>query len=743
MNSQTILSIIKKEYKALLDSPTSIISLILFVFFWQFLFFRSALLVGEASLRMLFDILPWLLLFFSSAVTMSSFAQEKRDGTLELLLTHPVRETEIIIAKFFSSLLFILSGLAFAIPIAISFSLFSGFDWGTFVGQFVGSVCLAACFVSIGLFFSLLLSNQIAALLASSVLCFFFLMTGSEFITANLPLSWGVYLERLSVISHVSSISRGVIDVRDIWYFIAFPLVFLSMTYVQLLKGKYGNRKDLYVRYLTGTTLFIGIALLTTIIGDRIPGRIDLTQDASYTISQATQKTLGNLQDIVSITFYASSQLPSQLSPTVRQTKDILRDYETLGKGKITVITKDPSSNPNISQEATSRGVREVQFNVIGQEEFQVKTGFVGLTISYGDSHEIIPFIESTGDLEYQLTSLIAKLTNTEKKKIAFLSGYGEKTLDVDYTILQTELNKNYITETITIAPDAQEIATDASVLVVPGTSSNLPDNVIELIRTFLSKGKSALFLVDTYSITPALSNAEPLTNNISEFLKKYGVMVNQNIVYDTRSNETVRIGQGGVGYLLPYPFWIKTLPNSKSAIGGRLGQTMIPWGSTITLLEGVGSSAGLKSEKILTTSPYAGIQTGTIGISPQNASFSNSVVQEQVLAVSIEGITSNNDLSGRLVVVGDSDFLTDQIVQNAQQNLAFGISSLSWLSQDESLSGIQIRQIDPPKLIFRNAFDPFMVRYGNLAFAVVIPLIVTLFRLFRRRSLKRFTYTP
>ena len=127
MTFQNIPALVKKELRILFNNPSSYIVLIVFLILWQFLFFRNALLVGESSLRILYDYLPWVMLILSPAVTMGSISKEQDDGTLEMLLTQPVRDSEVLVAKWLSSLIFITAALIFALPIAVSFSLFGPF----------------------------------------------------------------------------------------------------------------------------------------------------------------------------------------------------------------------------------------------------------------------------------------------------------------------------------------------------------------------------------------------------------------------------------------------------------------------------------------------------------------------------------------------------------------------------------------------------------------------------------------
>jgi len=188
-------------------------------------------------------------------------------------------------------------------------------------------------FLSLGIFISSIVASQIGALLLSIGLSFFLILAGSDFVTASLPLPVVPVMERLSILSHVSSMARGVIDLRDVWYFISFIAVFVSLSYLSILKNKYGNRRDYFINFQTAVFLFIGIAILTNIIGERIPGRIDLTNGQIYSLSPISKKALNNLKDIVTITYYASGKLPSQMIPVVRETRDMLKDLQTAAHG--------------------------------------------------------------------------------------------------------------------------------------------------------------------------------------------------------------------------------------------------------------------------------------------------------------------------------------------------------------------------------------------------------------------------
>lgn len=746
INLQNILAITRKELRASFNSPTAYIVLVVFLLLWEFLFFSNVFLIGETSLRSLFTYLPWLFLLFIPAITMGSISQERSEGTIELLLTHPLRDIELIIGKFLGSLGFVALTLTVVLPLAWSIGAFGNLDWGVVVGQYFGSLFFAATLIALGIFVSTLFVSQISALLVATALSFFYIILGFDFVTATVPAFLVPVFERLSVLSHFESMSRGLIDVRDLWYFFSAIVVFLSSAYLFLLKRRYGNQRSLYRSYQIGITLFIGIAVLTNIIGSRIPGRIDLTEDKLYTLTDATKKTVGGLDDVVNITLFASNELPAQLQPVLRDTKDMLRDYQTLGKGNIIVSTKNPATDPEATTEAQSLGVEETRFNVIGEGEYQMKTGYLGVAVAYGGKNETIPFLRDTADLEYQLTSFIKKLTDKDKKEIAFLSGHGEKSLFQDYRALSSELEKQFEVKEVTIDEKTQEFSEKTVAIVVAGPNQEVDEKTRAAIAAFLSKGGSAFFLLDPVTVTPQALVSSATPESFTDFLKEYGVDVTSDLAYDLRSNEAVNFGGGGrnsLSYVLPYPFWARVgAVDQTSPVTGKIESVLFPWASPVVLDEAKLKGKGFSATKLLATTRFGGKVAAGASIAPDKK-LPQEKLGEQLIAVGLEGASAQvSGPKSRIVVVGDSDFISDEFVQNAPENIAFASGALAWLGQEESLAGIRIKQKAERRLFFEDATQVAMVKYGNMSLALLLPAGYGAFRLIRRRGLGKLTYT-
>src|SRR3990172_4365905 len=253
------LIIAKKELKGYFDLPLAYVFLVVFLVLSAFFFFRTAFLNEEASLRPLFDLLPWIFLLFIPAVTMRSLAAEQKDGTIEVLLAQPIREHEVLIGKFLGNVSFVLIALAITLPIALSLSLGGSPDYGVIVAQYVGAIFLAAGMVSVGLWASALSRSQTVAFIVALATTFFLTIAGVELIVAGMPAPLDQVVQQISILDHFQSIARGVLDLRDVVYFLSLIAAFLTMSYLFFLRRKVNRKSASYRSLQVGTALIVGI----------------------------------------------------------------------------------------------------------------------------------------------------------------------------------------------------------------------------------------------------------------------------------------------------------------------------------------------------------------------------------------------------------------------------------------------------------------------------------------------------
>lgn len=221
----------------------SVFLLITGLFLWVFQSEFNILNFGYANLDGLFILAPFVFLFLVPAITMRSFAEEKHSGTIELLLTKPVSDTQIILSKFLAGVVLVLLSL---LPTLVYFfsvyqlgspvgNLDAGGIWGSYIGLFF----LSASFVSIGLFSSSITDNQILAFILSIFLCGFIYIGFELIYSMSLFGNFDLFIKQLGVAAHYSSMSRGVIDTRDLLYFISLMVLFLSLTKLALASRKW------------------------------------------------------------------------------------------------------------------------------------------------------------------------------------------------------------------------------------------------------------------------------------------------------------------------------------------------------------------------------------------------------------------------------------------------------------------------------------------------------------------------
>ena len=180
-------------------------------------------------MRLMFDIIPWVFLFFVPAITMRLWAEEKKIGTMELLMTLPIKDGEAVLGKFAAALGLLGLALALTFPLPIIVSTVGNLDWGPVFGGYLGSILIGAAYLSIGVFVSSLTENQIVAFILSVVGIFALYMIGSDIVIFSLPSSMAPIMEYLSLGTHFESIGRGVIDLRDIVYYVSVIVFFLYL----------------------------------------------------------------------------------------------------------------------------------------------------------------------------------------------------------------------------------------------------------------------------------------------------------------------------------------------------------------------------------------------------------------------------------------------------------------------------------------------------------------------------------
>ena len=441
---KNIFRVTHKEFGSFFSSPIAYIFIgvflaaNLFIFFWVETFFSRNI----SEIRPLFTWMPVLLIFLSAAVTMRSWAEERKAGTLELLLTSPVPPVALVLGKFFACLGLVALSLLLTLPVPITVSFMGPLDWGPVFGGYLATLFLAAAYISIGLYVSVKSDNQIVSLIVAVLVCSLFYLIGSDTLVSFFGNRGTEILQMLGSGSRFASITRGVIDLRDLYYYLAIMGVFLTLNVYGLERLRWvdnpTNERHNHWRLLCG--LVIANFLVANFWLAPVNAlRADMTSGNIYSISETTRSYIGQLKEPLLIRGYFSPQTHPLLAPLVPRIRDLLSEYAVAGGEKVHVEFIDPQEHPELEQEAGQKyGIRPVPFQTASKYQSSVTNSYFNILVQYGDQFEILGFRDlievkssSERDLDVELRNPEYDITRAIKKVLYSYQGGGDLFSDI------------------------------------------------------------------------------------------------------------------------------------------------------------------------------------------------------------------------------------------------------------------------------------------------------------------------
>ena len=535
------------------------------------------------------------------------------------------------------------------------------------------------------------------------------------------------------------------------------------------------------LKYGGNTLAFIfvvfGIVSLINFLSSHRFIRADLTADKRYTISQSTKKVLKRLDDIVTIDAYFSRQ-PARIAQLRQSVRDMLEEYRAFSKN-LQINFIDPATGDEAQkQQLRFIGIPEMQINIIEKDKAEIANVYMGIAILYADKKEVLPVVQTTANLEYDLTSAILKVTSKEIKTIGFLTGHDE--LDVfgqAFGPLRQELSKQYDVRKVPIEAD-KAIDADVATLVVAGPKKELTKREKYEIDQFIMRGGRALFLVDPVLIQYEGLNVSSLTTGLNDLLEHYGVKLNDNLVLDV-SMDQLTYSQGFMTVTTGYAYFIKVLKqyqyrtgetsdglSKDSIITNQLESLTFPWAGSLELIPNV--DAPVEAIALAKTSRGGWTAQSPYNISPTNRQFQPpaSVQQAHTVAISLSGVfksfyagkaippaessepdevvtakpaeeertTKTDSETTQIVVVGNSQFLQ----QGRRDGQLFFLNTVDWLTLGEELINIRSHGVTNRPLKEVSESEKFFLKFISIAGVPILVVAFGLVRFFLRRRAKR-----
>ncbi len=508
-----VLKIAQKEFFSFFSSPIAYIFLGTFIvvslynFFWVDKFFARNI----ADLRPLFHSLPLLLLFLVSAITMKMWSEEKKMGTLEFLLTAPVHIWELVAGKFLACLALVACGLVLTFSLPLMVANLGELDWGPVIGAYFGSFFLAGAYIAIGLFVSSRSENQIVSLIISILTCLVFYLVGQTSFTGLLTTSVSDFLAVLSTSDHFESISRGVVEVKDLYYYLSLTAIFLILNVFALTKVKWSDKvKTKNFTFRLATVLLIANLLVANFwVKDLRSVRVDLTAGNIHTLSNSTKTLLAQVREPLLIRAYISNSTHPLLMPLIPQIKDTLEAYQNAGNGKVNAELIDPKDNPELEEEVGRRfNVKPVPLQVSDRYQASLVSAYFDLVVQYGDKFETLNFrnlieVNQVGDtsVDVKLKNLEYDLSRAVKKVL-----YGFQDVESVFANLKEKVTmKAYISDTLPKGLEGFKAITLEKLAEVKAKSSDKFD--FQVIDPLADGGVVAKEILEKYGLQPMVAS--------------------------------------------------------------------------------------------------------------------------------------------------------------------------------------------------------------------------------------------
>jgi len=433
----TMRRITAKELTLFFSSPVAYLflgtfaAITLFVFFWGETFFARNI----ADVRPLFEWMPILLIFLTSALTMRMWSEERRSGTLEHVLTQPLGIWRFVFAKFLACFTLLAIALVITLPLPITVAMIGDLDWGPVWSGYLATLLLGAAYLSVGLFVSARSDNQIVSLISATAVCGLLYLVGAPAITDFFGNQAGEWLRSLGTGARFDDITRGVIDVRDFIYYLSIVAIFLALNTYSLEKERWAATGDKghHNNWRFGTALLVANAVAINLwLGQINVLRMDTTEGKLYSISDATHGYLNQLQEPLLIRGYFSSKTHPLLSPLVPQIRDLINEYEVAGKGRVRVEFIDPMNDPELEEQANQKyGIQPVPFQVADRYQASLVNSYFNVLVEYGDEFQVLGFrdlievkSQSEDEIDVQLRNPEYDITRAVKKVLlAYQSG--------------------------------------------------------------------------------------------------------------------------------------------------------------------------------------------------------------------------------------------------------------------------------------------------------------------------------
>jgi gliding-associated putative ABC transporter substrate-binding component GldG len=533
------------------------------------------------------------------------------------------------------------------------------------------------------------------------------------------------------------------------------------------------NQKNTKKDTLIKIAIIVGIIIAVNVISKRVFTRVDLSRNKSYTLSTISKDIVKNLDDKIVVKAYFSDDLPAPYNNLKRDAQDLLDDYRSYSKGNLNYEFYNPTSgseteNSTLQKEAEKFGIQPVQIQSSDNDKREIKKVYLGLVFLYAGKQEIIPVVQSVDNLEYEITSMIKRITTDNKKKIGFLTGNDE----TDYKKMQNInqiLSAQYDLQAVDVSLN-KAVPDDISALIVFCPKTEFKETQLFMLDQYIMRGGRIAWLIN--KITPNFQQQIVIGDvaklNIDEFLANYGIRISNDLVRDLQCSSVQVQSQIGIPISVKYPYFpMITNINRTNPAFNNIQSLTLTFASTIDTTVAAGKNVRIKP--LLYSSDRSGLAKDFFLLNLEQFQNMDKKAMDtlfnmkgQLMGAIYEGNFksyyagktppkdtaagstpftvvpfSESQKESRMIAIGDGDFANEEN-RPPGDNITFFVNMVDYLVDDIGLAEIRSKESSEAPIEESSDTTKRNVKLLNLIFPPLAVLLFGLYRLNQRRMRKK-----
>ncbi|OGS35219.1 MAG: hypothetical protein A2474_08050 [Elusimicrobia bacterium RIFOXYC2_FULL_34_12] len=480
--------------------------------------------------------------------------------------------------------------------------------------------------------------------------------------------------------------------------------------------------------------------------------KLDFSPQKMYSLTAASKKVISRLEDNLIFRVYFTKNLPNPYGANGRYLRDFLEEYKAYSMSKIKFSFIDPANNDDLKREAQMSGIMPIRFTSVEKDKFELKEGYMGLSIMYKDKVEILPYIKDTESLEYEITSKIKKLIDERKKVVGILTGHNEAN-PLELPEFSEYFNEKYTARAVDTTKE-NKLPDDLDCLLIAGPKTKLTEYEIYLIDQFVMSGKPIGFLMDEYDISTTQFYASKIDNGLKELIGNYGVSIKPGLVLDYQC-QRIGIQQRQGNYIIQnyvdYPFIpIATSFDTQNPIVKNFEKLAMPYPSALEINFSTSAIQDKKYIPLVYSSKLSWLMENVFMVNPiqDYKPAKDDKIGPFVLGCILEGgFTSfykdkalpkkenvnvgqkiDHVAYSRIIISGTAAIAKKEFMSDAS-SVTYFMNIVDWLAEDYDLLSIRSRGLIYRPLKKVSDSTRIAIKYVSMLLLPVLAIIYGLFR--------------